>query len=101
MTRVLHILETSRNASRFAAELNTRFLQNVSGIEFNHVLQSIIEVLQTQLTTSFEVNNTIRVLESIIESCLKIRVLKSIIESRFAVNNRQFKNEARIYLEFA
>ena len=61
---------------------------HASGIAFNRVLQSIIEVLQVQLNTRFEVNNRIRVLESSIESCLKIRVLQSRIESRFAVNNR-------------
>ena len=61
---------------------------HASGIAFNRVLQSIIEALQVQLNTRFEVNNRIRVLESSIESCLKIRVLQSRIESRFAVNNR-------------
>ena len=44
---------------------------------------SMIENLQVQLNTCFTVNNRIRVLQSIIESCLKIRVLHSILESRF------------------
>ena len=44
---------------------------------------SIIENLQVQLNTCFTVNNRIRVLQSKIESCLKIHVLHSILESRF------------------
>jgi hypothetical protein len=70
-------------------QLNTRFLQNASGIAFDRVLESIIEVLQIQFNTCFSVNNRIRVLQSIIESHLKIHVLQSIIESLFAVNNNR------------
>ena len=82
------MLEASHNASRFADTIEYPIFAHASGIAFNRVLQLIIEVLQVQLNTCFEVNNRIRVLESIIESCLKFRVLRSIIESRFAVNNR-------------
>ena len=68
VTRVLQMLEASRNAFSFCTfKLNTRFLY-ASGIAFNRVLQSIIEVLEVQLDTRFAVNNRTRVLQSIIES---------------------------------
>ncbi len=51
---------------------------NPSGIVFNRVLQSIIAVLTLRLNTCFEVKNRIRVLQSIMESRLKIRVYSQI-----------------------
>ena len=44
MTRVLKILEASRNASRFADTIEYSTFKHTSGIEFNRVLQSITEV---------------------------------------------------------
>jgi len=80
--RVLQMLKASRNASHFADTIEYAIFAHASGISFNRVLQSIIiEVLQVQLNTRLAVNNRIRVLQTIIESCLKIRVLQSIIES--------------------
>ena len=79
------MLETSRIASRFADTIEIAIFAHASGIAFNRVLQSIIEVLQVQSNMQFAVNNRIRVLQSIIESCLKIRVLQSIIELLFEV----------------
>ncbi len=70
MTRVLQMLKESRNLARriLQIQLNTQFLhmlqESPPPIAFNRVLQSIIEVLQVQLTMSFEVNTR---LESIIE----------------------------------
>ena len=83
VTRVLQMLEASRDASRFADTIEDAIFAQVSGIAFNHVLQSIIEFLQIQLNTRFSVNNRIRVLPSIIESHLKKIVLQSIIEFLF------------------
>ena len=79
--RVLQMLEALADTIEYA------IFALPSGIAFNRVLQSLIEVLQVQLNMRFAVNNRIRVLQSILESCLKILVLQSIIESRFAVNN--------------
>ena len=88
MTLVLQMMETSRDAPRFTDTIEYVMFENDSGITFNRVLQSIIEVLQLQLNTRFSVNNRIHVLQSVIESHLKICVLKSIIQSLFEVNNR-------------
>jgi hypothetical protein len=43
VTRVLQILEASRNASCFVDTIEYVIFGKVSGIEFNRVLQSIIE----------------------------------------------------------
>ena len=75
VTRILQMLKTSRNASRFADTIEYAIFAHASGIAFNRVLQLIVEVLQVQLNTCLEVNNRIRVLQLIIDSCLKIRVL--------------------------
>ena len=88
----LQMLEASRNASRFEDTIEYAIFAHASGLVFNRASQSIIEVLEVQVNTCFEVNDRICVLESIIESCLKIRVLQSIIESHFAVNNRLLIN---------
>ena len=78
------MLETSRDASRFADTIEYAIFAQTSGIVFNRVLQSIIENLQIQLNTRFSVNNRIRVLQSILNRItLKIRALQSIIESLF------------------
>ena len=69
-SRVFQILEASRNTSRFVDTIEYTISTHPSGIVFNRVLQSIIEVLQVQLNTCVEVNNRIRVLQSMIESCL-------------------------------
>ena len=53
--------------SRFADTIEYAIFANDSGIAFNSVLQSIIEVLHVQLNTRLEVNNRIRVLQSIID----------------------------------
>ena len=79
VTRVLQMLEASRNASHFADTIEFTIFAHASGITCNRVLQSIIEVFQVQLTTCFEGDNRI---------VFKIRALQSIIESRFEVNNR-------------
>ncbi len=71
VTRVLQMLEASRNASRFADTIACAIFAHASGIAFNRVLQSIIEFSKVQLNTSFEVNYRIRVWESIIELCLQ------------------------------
>ena len=76
MTRVLQMLEASRNASRFADTIEYAIFAHASRIAFNRVLQSIIEVLQVQLNTRVEVNNRIRVLQSIINNIFHCRVLQ-------------------------
>jgi hypothetical protein len=67
VTRVLQMLEASRNSSRFADTIEYAIFANVSGMTFNRVLQSIIDALQIQLTTRFPFNTRLRVLQSIIE----------------------------------
>ena len=75
VTRVLQMLETSCNSSRFADRIeNVSFAQD-SGNVINHVLKSKIEVSQIQLNARFPVNNRIRVLQSIMESHLKFAFL--------------------------
>ena len=49
VTRILQMLETSRNASRFADTIEYAIFAHASGIAFNRDLLSIIEVLQVQL----------------------------------------------------
>ena len=66
---VLQMLEASRNASCFTDTIEYVIFAHTSGISLKRVFQSIMEVLQIRLNTRFAINNRIRVLQSIIESC--------------------------------
>jgi hypothetical protein len=52
VTRVLQLLETSRNASHFEDTIEYAIFANTSGITFNRVLP-IIEVLQIQFNSEY------------------------------------------------